>query len=47
MQFVSIVWEILNIFKENFPSKVMLYQENLDLCTPAYMPVTLQEELRR
>lgn len=37
----------MNIFKENFPSKIFLNQENLDLCRPEYQPVPSSEELRR
>jgi hypothetical protein len=30
-RFCAIAWEILQIFKENFPSRVALYQENIEL----------------
>lgn len=46
-RFASISWEVLNILKENFPSKVLLFQENLDLCKPVYLPLSTSEELRR
>ena len=46
-RFASIAWEILNIIKENFPSKVLLFQENLDLCRPEYLPLSSSEEIRR
>ena len=45
--FGSIAWEWLNILKEHFPSKIHLYQENLDLWEPIYKPLSLKEELRR
>jgi hypothetical protein len=46
-RFASIAWEVLNIVKENFPSKVMLFQENLVICKPVYLPLSNSEELRR
>jgi len=46
-RFASISWEVLNILKENFPSKILLFQENLDLCKPVYLPLPSSEELRR
>jgi hypothetical protein len=45
--FGTIAWEILNILKEHFPSKIHLFQENLDLCEPIYKPLSLKEEIRR
>ena len=46
-RFASIAWEVFNILKENFPSKVLLFQENLDLCRPEYLPLSSSEEIRR
>lgn len=46
-QFAKVVWEILNIIKENFPSKVSLRQENLEKCAPIFIQFTQSEELRR
>jgi hypothetical protein len=46
-RFATISWEVFNILKENFPSKVLLFQENLDLCKPIYLPLSSSEELRR
>jgi hypothetical protein len=46
-RFASISWEVFNILKENFPSKIHLFQENLDLCKPVYLPLPSSEELRR
>ena len=45
--FANITWEVLNILKENFPSKLHLYQENLECCAPVYKPLKPREELRR
>jgi len=45
--FGSVGWEILNILKEHFPSKVYLFHENLEVCAPAYKPLSLKEQLRR
>ena len=38
---------MLNILRENFPSKVFITQENLDLCRPYYSSMSASEELRR
>ena len=38
---------MLNILKENFPSKIHLHQDFLELCKPIYMPMSTSEELRR
>ncbi len=46
-KFAAIAWEILNILKENFPSKVVLFQDNLEKCKPVYLPISPSEELRR
>ena len=46
-QFGAIVWELVNILKENFPSKVQLTQENIELCAPEYIPMSQSEEIRR
>jgi len=43
----AIAWEVLNILKENFPSKIFITQENLDLCKPYYTSLSPSEELRR
>ena len=45
-KFAVIAWEVLNILKENFPSHIHLYQENLEYCEPFYKAVTVKEELR-
>jgi hypothetical protein len=45
--FATIAWEVFNILKENFPSKIYLSQENLDLCKPVFIQLTPGEELRR
>ncbi len=45
-KFAAIAWEVLNILKENFPSHIHLYQENLECCEPFYKPLTPKEELR-
>ena len=37
----------MNILKENFPSKIQLNQENIDLCSPDYVPMSQSEEIRR
>ncbi len=46
-RFGAIAWEVLNTLKENFPSHIHLYQENLEACEPYYKPMTAKEELRR
>ncbi|CDW88620.1 UNKNOWN [Stylonychia lemnae] len=46
-KFGSIAWEVVNILKENFPSKIFLSQENLELCKPVFIPLQQTEELRR
>ena len=46
-KFGAITWELVNILKENFPSKVRLVQENIELCTPHYTQMTASEETRR
>ena len=46
-QFGAISWEIMNILKEYFPSKIHIYQENLDMCEPYYKPLSNKEEVRR
>ena len=33
--------------KENFPSKLLLFQEGLEICKPVYLPMSSTEELRR
>ena len=45
--FGSIAWEVLNILKEHFPSKIHLYQEGLEFCEPIYKQMSSKEELRR
>lgn len=35
------------MLKENFPSKIHLFQERLELCSPQYIPLSKSEELRR
>jgi len=45
-KFAAITWEVLNILKENFPSHLHLYQENLECCEPFYKPMNPKEELR-
>ncbi|TNV74683.1 hypothetical protein FGO68_gene6543 [Halteria grandinella] len=44
--FASFTWEIMNILKENFPSKILLYQEGLDHVMPQ-LTISSGEELRR
>jgi hypothetical protein len=46
-RFTAIAWEVLNIMKENFPSKLLLFQEGLEICKPVYLPMSSNEELRR
>eukprot|EP00347_Sterkiella_histriomuscorum_P004034 403361997 len=46
-KFAQVSWEVLNILKENFPSKIFITQENLELCKPQYIPLQQSEELRR
>jgi len=46
-QFGAITWELVNILKENFPSKVTLVQENIDKCAPFYVPISNSEATRR
>lgn len=46
-QFGAITWELVNILKENFPSKVSLVQENIEMCAPYYVQMTSSEEIRR
>eukprot|EP00357_Protocruzia_adherens_P007084 CAMPEP_0114983084 /NCGR_PEP_ID=MMETSP0216-20121206/6496_1 /TAXON_ID=223996 /ORGANISM="Protocruzia adherens, Strain Boccale" /LENGTH=502 /DNA_ID=CAMNT_0002345013 /DNA_START=47 /DNA_END=1555 /DNA_ORIENTATION=- len=46
-QFSAIAWECLNILKENFPSRIELFQENLECCAPNFRPTPEYEELRR
>lgn len=45
--FGGIAWEVMNILKEHFPSKIHIYQENLEVCEPFYKPLTAKEEIRR
>ena len=46
-RFGVISWELVNILKENFPSKVTLVQENIEKCAPFYVPMSPSEETRR
>lgn len=46
-QFGAITWELLNILKENFPSKVQLEHENIEKCAPFYMLLSTSELTRR
>mmetsp|Transcript_27288 Transcript_27288/g.49041 ORF Transcript_27288/g.49041 Transcript_27288/m.49041 type:complete len:516 (-) Transcript_27288:17-1564(-) len=46
-QFGAVVWEVLNILLENYPSKLELAEENLDRCSPYYFSVSEYEALRR
>lgn len=46
-QFGSIIWELLNILRENFPSKVRITQEGIERCAPYYVPMQQSEEVRR
>jgi hypothetical protein len=46
-QFGAVVWEVLNILAENYPSKLELAEENLERCSPYYQQVTDYEALRR
>ena len=45
--FGGVAWEALHILRENFPSKIHLYQQHLDLCCPHYKPLSVEEEARR
>ena len=45
--FGYVVWEVLNIVKENFPSKVEIYEERLEMCMPIYKPIPISESIRR
>jgi len=45
--FAYVVWECCCIFKENFPSKIELFQENLDLCSSVVRNFSTDEILRR
>ena len=45
--FSSIIWEALNIFRENYPSKVDLAEENLAKCEPIFKNVSPSEVIRR
>lgn len=44
---IGIIWECLSIFKENFPSKVELFQEKLDSFVALSRAFTPHEMLRR
>lgn len=46
-RFGAITWELVNILKENFPSKVTLVKENIDRCAPFYVQMSASEETRR
>lgn len=46
-QFGAVVWEVLNILLENYPSKLELAEENLDRCSPYFYEMTDYETLRR
>ena len=46
-KFGAITWELMNILRENFPSKVSLVQENIERCAPFYVPMSSAEETRR
>lgn len=45
--FSYVVWECCCIFKENFPSKIELFQENLDQVSSIVKGFSLDEILRR
>ena len=45
--FGAIAWEVMNILKEHFPSKIHIYQEKLEIWEPFYKPLSLKEEVRR
>jgi hypothetical protein len=44
---LGIIWECVSIFKENFPSKIELFQEKLDQFIPLSRAFTPNEMLRR
>lgn len=46
-RFGAITWELANILKENFPSKVSILQEKIEMCAPHFTPMTHSEEIRR
>lgn len=45
--FACIIWECLNILRENYPSKVDLAEENLGHCAPIFKNVSAREVIRR
>ena len=45
--FANLVWEVFQILKSHFPSKIILFEENLELCQPYYSPLRKGEILRR
>ena len=47
MKFAIVAWEILNMLKEHFPSKIQLFQQNLESCKPYFKQLSPNEELRR
>jgi len=45
--FACIIWEALNIFRENYPSKIDVAEENLCKCEPNFKNVSASEVVRR
>ena len=46
-QFASIVWECLQILRENYPSRIDLAEEGLDRCSPYFTTLSKAELMRR
>ncbi|CAG9320773.1 unnamed protein product [Blepharisma stoltei] len=47
MHYGSIVWECLNILRENYPSHIEISEENLGRCAPHFTDISDAEILRR
>ena len=46
-QFASVVWECLQILRENYPSRIDLAEEGLDRCSPYFTDLSKTELMRR
>ena len=46
-QFASIIWECLQILRENYPSRIDLTEEGLDRCSPYFTDLSKTELMRR
>ena len=46
-RFGAITWELVNILRENFPSKISLVQEGIEQCSPFYQELSTSELTRR